>query len=250
MIEGTRVGLKGGTIVMLRCDACDKQFETTRKGVLKRTHHSCSKTCKSANTAWANAGADKQRGTKRAPHTEETKKLISEAGSGRKHSEESKQLMSDVMKGAKNPMFGRAASQETCEKRRQSMIGKHAGENHPMSGRVNPNWHPWMTTKRASWTREIKKAFNFLCASCRASRTSCKELGIKFCAHHIAPVSNHPELELDLNNGITLCHICHMDAHRLLRQDGDAYLIRMLELSKLRGNHERVACGSGESGSG
>lgn len=97
------------------------------------------------------------------------------------------------------------------------------------------------------WTKEIKKAFNFLCASCGAPRAICKELRIKFCAYYIAPVNSYPELELDLNNGIALCHNCHMDTHRLLREDSDAYLIRMLELFKLRGNHERVACGSGES---
>lgn len=32
-------------------------------------------------------------------------------------------------------------------------------------------------------------------------------------AHHIKPKSTHPELKLDIENGITLCYGCHKRAH-------------------------------------
>lgn len=37
-------------------------------------------------------------------------------------------------------------------------------------------------------------------------------------AHHIKPKSTHPELALDLSNGITLCYSCHKQEHERNRQ--------------------------------
>lgn len=51
------------------------------------------------------------------PHTEESKKRMSEAKKGKKLSEETKRKLSEKLKGEKNPFYGRHHSDETILKR-------------------------------------------------------------------------------------------------------------------------------------
>jgi 5-methylcytosine-specific restriction endonuclease McrA len=80
----------------------------------------------------------------------------------------------------------------------------------------NPNWKngatdKWrkfrahISSKLATWTREVKKKDNYICQECGCNERAILE------AHHIKPVRDYPELVLDVSNGITLCSICHME---------------------------------------
>lgn len=42
----------------------------------------------------------------------------------------------------------------------------------------------------------------------------CDQVGGKLEAHHIKTVREYPELELDMDNGTTLCKICHKEIHK------------------------------------
>ena len=81
--------------------------------------------------------SEKQKGDKHhfycKKHTEETKKKISEASIGRKHKEETKKKISEAMLGDKNPFFGKSRKhkKETKKKISEAMLG----DKNPMFGR-------------------------------------------------------------------------------------------------------------------
>lgn len=57
------------------------------------------------------------------------------------------------------------------------------------------------------WSSQVKERDGFRCSICGSEK--------KLHAHHILSKSKHPELILVLNNGVTLCSICHNEEHRL-----------------------------------
>jgi 5-methylcytosine-specific restriction endonuclease McrA len=105
-----------------------------------------------------------------------------------------------------------------------------SGENNPMSGKINPWWQPWMSDNQSSikWANAIRKLSGNQCLIC--SNTDNLE------AHHVAPQSTHPELILDLRNGVALCSRCHVGAdnennvHRILKNDPIVYESIMKDL--------------------
>jgi len=52
------------------------------------------------------------------------------------------------------------------------------------------------------WRKVVYKRDNWTCQRCFKK-------GGKIEAHHIKRFSEYPELRVDINNGITLCHNCH-----------------------------------------
>jgi predicted HNH restriction endonuclease len=42
----------------------------------------------------------------------------------------------------------------------------------------------------------------------------CDQVGGKLEAHHVKTVRDYPELELDVDNGATLCKACHKEIHK------------------------------------
>jgi len=70
-----------------------------------------------------------------------------------------------------------------------------------------PNFIKPYNLARMKWGRAVKKRDGLKCVICYSTQ--------KLEAHHILTVNKHPELALILHNGITLCHSCHWDEHRL-----------------------------------
>ena len=92
--------------------------------------------------------------------------------------------------------------------KKKDYVAKHSGAN-------NPNWRggamnyyktaSWrMRARLRVWANRIKKR-DKRCILCG----SIKQLE----ADHIKPVSLHPDLALDLNNGRTLCFNCHVNTN-------------------------------------
>jgi hypothetical protein len=57
-----------------------------------------------------------------------------------------------------------------------------------------------------AWAMQVKERDRF-CRYCGSVE--------KLHAHHILSKSKHPEFALFLNNGISLCELCHIEEHRL-----------------------------------
>ncbi len=62
------------------------------------------------------------------------------------------------------------------------------------------------------WRSMVIERDNAECRSCGAT----ENLEV----HHIKSFAKHPELRTDLLNGVTLCHECHQEHHRMERLHG------------------------------
>ena len=58
------------------------------------------------------------------PHTEESKRKMSEAALGRKRTEETKRKMSEAKSGEKNPMYGKKLTEESKRKMSEAKLGE------------------------------------------------------------------------------------------------------------------------------
>ena len=56
-----------------------------------------------------------------------------------------------------------------------------------------------------SWSKQVKARDRMRCTSCGSTD--------RLHSHHIKPKSTFPELKYDLDNGISLCALCHSDVH-------------------------------------
>lgn len=85
----------------------------------------------------------------------------------------------------------------------------------PISGKSHPNWKGGISGDRERFMQEaVYKAWR-LDVFERDSYTcdKCEQVGGKLEAHHLAPYHSHPELRVDIDNGVTLCQTCHAAFH-------------------------------------
>lgn len=74
-------------------------------------------------------------------------------------------------------------------------------------GTIPSNNNSFTKGQLLTWKRKIFEKDNYCCNFCNSTKN--------LHAHHIFSKSRHPELALNLNNGITLCEECHLEEHRL-----------------------------------
>ena len=81
-------------------------------------------------------------------------------------------------------------------------------------GIKNPNYKHGLCAKWNKWATDVKKRDNYTCQLCgiQIIGTGTKRRNIH--AHHIKPRNDYPELQYDINNGITLCRKCHFKTER------------------------------------
>jgi len=64
------------------------------------------------------------------------------------------------------------------------------------------------TSEYFNWRLKVLERDNGTCQDCGGKK--------KVVVHHIKPYRDYKDLRLDVNNGIILCHNCHVEAHRCL----------------------------------
>jgi hypothetical protein len=144
----------------------------------------------------------------KANWTEEQRRIamkhLSEAHKGYVQSEESKRKRSKTMKGKQNSLGVK----------RPLSFRKHLSEY----WKDNPNHNHWIDGKYAE--RKSKRAKEMSGLEYRLWRQAvfnrdsytcqlCGKVGRELHADHIKPYSLFPELRFDVDNGRTLCSICH-----------------------------------------
>lgn len=88
--------------------------------------------------------------------------------------------------------------------------GKYRGVNNPRwngGGTHTERERVWHLGEYQQWRRAVFERDDYTCRNCF-------KRGGKLRAHHIKPWATHPELRYDIQNGLTLCHGCHLGMHR------------------------------------
>ena len=131
-----------------------------------------------------------------AKHTQKAKKKISKT-----------RIERGLAKGKDNPMFGRHHSEKSKEQIRQKKIGIYIGEK---SGNWKGGITPINQIIRTSleyklWRKAVFERDNWTCVWCGYRSRGSKDIH----ADHIKRFSDYPELRFAIDNGRTLCILCH-----------------------------------------
>lgn len=153
----------------------------------------------------------------------EHRKKLSEAASNRgtnnrhgyKWPEEGKEKIRQTLKGRK-------LSEETKERMRNKIISFETRKkmSNRFKGKLNPRWNGGSTEKNIEarqyfeyvlWRKAIYKRDNYACRICNKK-------GGYLDAHHIKSFKDYPELRTAIDNGITLCKVCHRRQHLKIKE--------------------------------
>lgn len=130
------------------------------------------------------------------PHSEKTKKMVSEMFKGRKLSEEWRKKISQGN-------MGKVFSEET---RRKISLSKMGERNPAWKGGKGKTRQERNLREMHEWSAKVLRRDRFICQKC-----GCR--GGRLNAHHILPFAKYPELRLVVSNGITWCECCHKKYH-------------------------------------
>lgn len=128
-------------------------------------------------------------------------------------------------RGRISPWKGHTASPETRRKQRLAKYGIRGPAHHNWKGghsRTERNADMQRSDYRR-WRSSVFSRDGYSCAVC-------KRVGGHLNAHHIRPYAKFPELRYEVSNGISLCVVCHKEAHKALRL-GESMKISLVRVS-------------------
>lgn len=145
------------------------------------------------------------KGKKKPPFSEEHKKKIREVNLGKKLSKETKEKLKIAMTNRKH-WWGNKISKSLRGKPNLNVRGKNHGL---WKGGVTPiNQKIRGSLEYKIWVFSIFSKNGFICQKCNRK-------GYKLVAHHIQNFAQYPELRFAIDNGITLCIVCHKLFHKI-----------------------------------
>ena len=134
-------------------------------------------------------------------YTKEHIEFLRKIKIGFKHTERAKEKLRDA---------GRNISEETRRKRSEAVKGEKCW-----------NWQGGKTSEQKIirhslelrlWRESVFKRDDWTCQDCG-------ERGGVLNAHHLKPFAEFPELRTSIENGITLCKRCHVNRHKIKREE-------------------------------
>ncbi len=115
-------------------------------------------------------------------------------------------------KGRPNPRKGlprtfeeRAAISATL--RTSDRVKRGASAHTYIDGRQAERANERLSSAYKRWRFDVYQRDRYTCQDCGDAR------GGNLHAHHVKPFATHPELRLDVSNGVTLCEGCHKARH-------------------------------------
>lgn len=165
----------------------------SRYGVSLSTINRWAKECglKKDREHWRQRQAERATGQ---PKSEETRRKISEKAQGRVMSDETKaKILETKTQNGSVP----------------------SGENH-YKWKGGKTWERFKEPEYISWRKSVLERDGYICQDCGKQ---CKKYEKGLAAHHEKPYATHPELRLEISNGVTLCRKCHMTRHSRAPQD-------------------------------
>lgn len=131
-------------------------------------------------------------------------------------------MISEIQQGENNTFYGKKHSKETLKVLSDFHKGKQCGPDNPMYGRRgkdSPNYNPNITDEEREkgrniegyqeFIKEVYKRDNYTCQRCGDNK------GGNLVAHHLNGYDTFKEQRTDVNNGVTLCNVCHKEFHSL-----------------------------------
>ena len=126
-------------------------------------------------------------------HTPATRARMSEAARnrpsnrlGKRHTLKARKRISEIVRE-------RTPKGPACHSYKDGKLAERRGER--------------LTAEYKRWRYDVYVRDGFACRHCGDAR------GGNLHAHHVKPFATHPELRLDVANGITLCEPCHKAVH-------------------------------------
>ena len=124
--------------------------------------------------------------------------------------------------GENNPFYGKKHKPEAWVKRRETMIKNGTTQIRE----THPQWKGGISKSRSTiydsigykeWREAVFRRDNYTCQNCGDSK------GHNLIAHHIVPFSHciieNIELLYSVENGLTVCDLCHKLIHKYLRSN-------------------------------
>jgi len=139
------------------------------------------------------------------------------------YSEEHLKQMSKSHKGHISWMKGKKHTEATRRKISESRKGKLTGCNHPKwkGGVSRASKTGYYSVQYKEWRRKVFERDNYTCQICGAHNGNGKFVYLT--AHHKKSFSKYPKLRFDVNNGLTVCELCHckIDKYRARFMNGE-----------------------------
>ena len=99
-------------------------------------------------------------------------------------------------------------SEEHLRKLRESHTGKLGSSSSNWKGGISRAYTTgYNSVQYKKWRQKVFERDDFTCQDCRARCGDGKAIYVT--AHHIKSFYKHPKLRFNVDNGITLCEICH-----------------------------------------
>lgn len=226
--------------IKYECEFCGKVVIKNKSDYIEKYHHFCSVECKNEYHKIHDCGTNNKFYGKH--HSEETKKKISKSKTGKLTGKDSYNWNRQAIrcdycgnKIEKIPYLIHRSCHHFCS---VECHGKWKSEN--LVGENNPSWNHNKSIEDRQKERKYEEYYNWRKSVFIRDNYTCQCCGKctgDLVAHHLDGYNWCINKRTDINNGVTLCTICHSDFHNFYgygnntREQLEEYIIDLINES-------------------